>query len=75
MWIILYLAPASLVAAVIFLVGGNEAAAQLAVIGWLVFTLMSWFAHGRTVPERIMAAGNACLFLLAIVAAVVNGRP
>jgi len=76
MWIIIYLAPASLIAGIVLAFAGNKPAAQIAIIGWLVFTFLGWFAHKRTIPERILAAGNACLFLLAIVyATLIGGRP
>ena len=73
MWILIYLGPAFLVAAIIFAVLGNQEAMEIGLIAWLVFTFVSgWIVFPRTVPEKVMVLGNDALFVLAIMAGLLG---
>ena len=73
MWILLYLGPAFLVATLIFaFVLNNAEGAEISFIAWLVFTFVGVVVKPRTIPEWFMTMGNAAIFTLAIMAALLG---
>jgi hypothetical protein len=72
MWILLYLGPAFLGAAVIWGMLGGEEEMRIAVYLWAFFTFIGIIAKPRTIPEYVMVTGNGILFALGVGAALLG---
>ena len=72
MYLLLYIGPACLVAALFFAAIGNKEAHELATLSWMAFTFIGVIVKPRNIPEWVMTMGNAALFSLAFVAALLG---
>jgi hypothetical protein len=72
MWLLLYLGPVFLAAAVIYGVLGLEEHMSIAVKLWAFFTFIGIIAKPRTIPEYVMVTGNGILFALGVLAALLG---
>jgi len=72
MYLLLYLGPAFLVAAVFFFAIGNEKAGEMGVLAWMGFTFIGVGVKPRNIPEWFMTMGNAALFTLGVMAALLG---
>jgi hypothetical protein len=50
----------------------NAEGAEISFIAWLVFTFVGVVVKPRTIPEWFMTMGNAAIFTLAIMAALLG---
>lgn len=71
MHLLLYVGPASLIAAILFYIAGQPNRAEAAVYGWMIFTFVAIVVKPRTIPEYIMTVGNGLLFAIGVLAALV----
>jgi len=72
MYLLNYLGPVCLVAALFFAAIGNKEAHELATISWMAFTFIGVLVKPRNFPEWLMVMGNAAIFTLAFVAALLG---
>jgi len=75
MFLLLYIGPMALVAAVMFYAIGNPDAGQMSLWGWVIFTFAAPFVvKPRTIPELVMTAGNQMIFFIGVMAVLVMNR-